>query len=82
MGLVWIGVLILVGIAPLIAGFIKKNIKLGIIGFASCIVAGLIAGLLLGLPVAVIFTLIIVLKKTDGGNFTQPPPNPPANFDA
>ena len=54
---------ILCGLAPLIAGFSKNQQKLGWIGFASCVGAGLVLGLLLAVPVSLIFTLVILLKK-------------------
>lgn len=68
------------GLAPLITGLIKKRAGLGIVGFISCLVGSFILGIILGLPVAVIFTLIIALKKDSNETF-QPPPNPPTFTD-
>lgn len=68
------------GLAPLIAGFIKRRGKLGIIGFACCVIGSSILGIILALPVALIFTLVIALRKSDA-NQIQNPPNPPAFSD-
>lgn len=54
---------ILCGLVPLIAGFTKGQPRLGWIGFASCVVAGLLLGLLVAAPVALVFTIVILLKK-------------------
>ena len=69
----WIGVFIgglsmgaFCGLAPLIAGVIKHRENLGYIGFASCIVSGLLLGIILAAPVALVFTLIILFKQPDG----------------
>ncbi len=64
------------GLAPLITGFIKKRVGLGVIGFVVSMVGGVLLGILLALPVAVIFTLIIMLKKTASNTFTAPPSPP------
>jgi LytS/YehU family sensor histidine kinase len=69
----WIGVFIggffmgaFCGLAPLIAGVTKHRENLGYIGFASCIVSGLLLGIMLAGPVALVFTLIILFKQPDG----------------
>lgn len=67
---------ILCGSAPLIFGFIKKRITTGIIGFVCCLIGGLILGIILALPLAIIFSIVINRKKDDTDNFTAPP-NPP-----
>ena len=68
------------GLAPLITGFIRKHTALGFVGFICCLVGGFILGIILALPAAVIFTLIIALKKDNNGA-VQPPPNPPSFSD-
>ena len=82
-GFYYVGLLIggliagaLCGAAPLIIGFVRENRKLGFIGFACCIVGGLVLGLILAIPLAIFFSVGIVLKKKDKDNFTTPP-NPP-----
>ena len=50
----------IVGLVPLIAGFVKRNVKYGFAGFAGSIVGGALLGLILAVPVAVIFTWLIV----------------------
>lgn len=50
------------GLLPYFVGKKKGNGKLGGIGFFSCIGAGLILGLLLALPVAIVFTVVIIVK--------------------
>ena len=36
---------------------------LGMIGFITCIVSGLILGLLLAIPVSIVFTIVIFFSK-------------------
>jgi len=57
----------LAGLLPLIFGKKRDKAVLGIIGFVVCLICGFILGLLLALPVAVIFTVIIIVtsKKND-----------------
>ena len=54
---------IVCGLIPLVSGFVKGRVALGLIGFAASAVAGVILGLLLALPVAIIFTLAIFLMR-------------------
>lgn len=68
----WIGIFIggflvggLCGIAPLIAGSAKNQQTLGYVGLATCVVSGLILGLILAAPVALVFTLVILLRRTE-----------------
>ena len=63
----WIGVLLggfavgaVSGILPLVLALKKERRGLAIASWVSCMVAGLILGFALALPVAVIFTIIIV----------------------
>lgn len=60
--LVGAGLGLVVGLAPLIAGFIKGNLKIGALGFVASIVAGAVLGLLLAVPVAAVFTWLAVRK--------------------
>ena len=54
------GIGLVFGLVPLIIGFAKRNIKYGVIGFVGSIVGGALLGLLLAIPVAAIFTWLIV----------------------
>ena len=51
----------LVGLIPLIVGLKKQAKGLAIAGFVACIVANFILGLLLSLPVAIVFLIIIIV---------------------
>jgi hypothetical protein len=78
----WIGVLIgafvvgcVCGLLPLLVGRRYGRAPLGIAGFFSCLGAGMLFGLFLALPVAIIFTVIIVVLGKSGN---EPPPVPKA----
>ena len=61
-----IGSLVMGGICGLLPFFIGKNYnqdKLGLAGLFACIGTGFLGGILLALPCAIIFTIIIILKK-------------------
>lgn len=51
------------GLVPLICGLIKKRVGLAIGGFAACLVGGFILGLILALPMCVLFTVLIFVTK-------------------
>ena len=48
------------GLVPLAVGVAKKNIKYGVIGLVGSIVGGAALGLILAVPVAAIFTWLII----------------------
>lgn len=54
------GVGFVLGLAPLIVGFVKHKKKYGFIGFIASILGGALLGLLLAVPVAAVFTWLIV----------------------
>jgi len=57
------------GLIPLIAGIVKRgpvHITLGVVGMVVCIGSGLVLGCLLGLPVAAVFTVIILVIPNTG----------------
>jgi hypothetical protein len=57
------GVGFALGLIPLIAGLVKgggKHIGLGVGGFFATLVSGAICGLILGLPVSIIFLVLII----------------------
>ena len=53
------------GLIPLIAGLIKKRIALAVSGFIVCMICGFILGVILALPVAIIFLVVILLTSKD-----------------
>ncbi len=69
---------IVCGLIPLITGIVRKHFVLGIVGLLSCTIGGFILGIILALPIAVIFTVIIATRKSSG-NLSMPP-TPPNNF--
>ena len=54
---------VVIGLIPLIIGIVKEQRNLGIIGLVSCTVGNLILGLFLSIPIALIFSIIILTKK-------------------
>ena len=58
------GVGLLLGLIPLILGFIKKKQKYGFIGFLGSIIGGAILGIFLSVPIAAICTWLILKKPT------------------
>lgn len=68
------GIGLILGLCPLIFGFLKKNVKYGVLGFVSAIVGGAILGILLSIPAAAIFTWLIVR-----GSKTPTQPDDPTN---
>ena len=65
------GIGLVFGLVPLISGFVKRNVKYGVIGFLGSIVGGALLGLLLAIPVAAIFTWLIV-KRPRQNTQTEP----------
>ncbi|MEQ1646193.1 MAG: hypothetical protein ABL959_22265 [Pyrinomonadaceae bacterium] len=51
---------LVLGLVPLILGFIKGRSKYGVIGFFACLVGGAILGIILSLPAAIFFTWLVV----------------------
>ena len=47
------------GLAPLIFGAMRGRIALGVGGFVACAAAGAVLGLLLAVPVAIVFVYFI-----------------------
>lgn len=54
------GIGFVLGLIPLITGFVKRNIKYGLIGFVASIVGGAVFGIILAIPASVIFTWLII----------------------
>ncbi len=65
----------LCGLIPYFFGKKRGQPTLGIVGLVCCIVAGLIAGILLALPTAGVFALIIAVRPSG-----QAPGAPPGSL--
>lgn len=48
------------GLMPLLIGKSRNNLVLGIIGFICSVIGGLLLGIILAAPVAIVFTVIIL----------------------
>lgn len=59
-----IGIGIILGAIPLILGFLRKKRKYAMFGFIGSVIGGAILGILLSIPIAGIFTWL-VLKKDE-----------------
>lgn len=60
--LINVGLGIVLGLIPLVVGFIKHQRKTAFLGFVVTIVGGAILGLLLAIPAAAIFTWLAVTR--------------------
>ena len=56
----------LIGLVPFAVGRSNGQRDLGKIGFLSCCAGGAFLGLLLALPLAIVFTALILVKRTGG----------------
>lgn len=63
----------LFGLGPLITGNIKQQKSLGIAGFFACLVSGFILGIILALPVCIIFIVLIMVKSKKSINTKKCP---------
>ena len=66
-----VGLGILFGTVPLILGFIKKERSYAVFGFLGSVIGGLILGIFLSLPLAAVFTWLI-LRKPKNVNSSAP----------
>ena len=57
-----VGLGILFGLIPLILGFLRKERSYAVFGFLGSVIGGLILGIFLSIPVAAIFTWLILRK--------------------
>lgn len=65
---VWVGALIagvVAGLFPLVFGLTRDQTPLAIGGFVACLASGLVLGLLLAAPVAVLFMIVIYMQSRD-----------------
>lgn len=53
----------IIGLIPFLVGKYNGNQNLGLIGLAACVVGNFIAGLLLSIPIAIGFTVAILVTK-------------------
>lgn len=60
LALIPVGVGFLLGLVPLIAGFVKRKVRLGLIGLAVSTIGGALLGAILSIPAMAIFTWLIV----------------------
>lgn len=51
------------GLIPLVLGFFKKKIKLGLFGIIGSVIGGTILGIFLAIPITIIFSWLIVKKE-------------------
>ena len=68
------GLGLIFGLIPLISGFIKKKRSYAVFGFLGSIIGGAILGILLSIPIAAIFTWLILRRPKNINN--QTPNNP------
>lgn len=83
----WLGLIVggllagtLCGLIPYFFGKKRGQATLGIAGLVSCMVGGLIAGIILALPVAGVFALVIAVRpnpQLPGAPPGAPPAAPP-----
>ncbi len=55
----------ILGLAPLILGFKKQNVKFGIIGFVLTLIGGIFLSVLGALPISGLFIWLILRKPTE-----------------
>lgn len=58
------GVGFLIGLVPLVVGFTKKEKRLAFLGLVCCGLGGAVLGIILSLPLAAIFTWLILRAST------------------
>lgn len=71
----------LVGLVPLLLGLKKKFNGLAIGGFIACIVGSLFMGLLLSVPICVVFAVIISVKAKKAAEQTTQTTQPEKSYD-
>jgi len=54
------GIGLILGLIPLIFGIVRRNLKLGLIGFVGSIIGGAILGLILAIPISGLCTWLIL----------------------
>lgn len=69
--LIHAGIGLVLGLIPLILGFVKGNKKYGLMGLVAAIVGGAILGLFLSIPATAIFSWLIVRKPKSATSDSQ-----------
>ena len=67
------GIGFILGLIPLVLGIIKRNFKYGILGHVSSTVGGALLGIFLSIPVAAIFTWLILKNSQQLNNPVSEP---------
>lgn len=62
-----VGLGFVIGLIPLFLSLLKRRFKLGFLGLVVCTVAGLILGIYLALPAALLFIYLIFRRSPDAG---------------
>ncbi len=63
---------LVVGLIPLAVGALTRQRPLGVKGFISCLIASLVGGALVAIPVAAVFCIYIVIKSRKGPDPDEP----------
>ena len=53
------------GLIPLVLGFVKGRVKYGLFGLAASVVGGALLGVILSIPAALIFTWLVLRRAGD-----------------
>lgn len=59
------GIGFVLGLAPLVLGFLKGKVKYGILGLVCGTLGGALLGLIVSVPSMIVFTWLIVRKQPD-----------------
>lgn len=77
--LIPIGIGFLLGLIPLIAGIIKRKIRLGVFGLIASTLGGAILGVILSIPAMAVFTWLIVRDRFVAEDVVSDNPPEPTN---
>ena len=66
----------LLGLLPLILGFVRKERSYGVFGFLGSIIGGAILGVFLSVPIVAIFTWLILRKPKNQNTSSEAGVNP------
>jgi hypothetical protein len=68
----------LLGLVPLVAGIIKRKVRLGVFGLIASTIGGALLGVILAIPAMAVFTWLIVRDRfvaAEVASDPQPQPN-------
>jgi hypothetical protein len=51
---------LVLGLVPLVLGFLKGKVKYGVFGFLVCLIGGAVLGVILSIPAMVFFTWLVI----------------------